>query len=687
MGSIATTEGCATISDSVGNLLFYSDGISVFDRRHKLMPNGDQLGGDPSSTQSGVIIKHPVNPRQYYLFSISANRGGGLHYSIVDMTLENGYGDVVETKKNIQLVSETSEKLAAVWHQNQKDVWLVTRERTNAVYHVYLISKKGIEFHSTQKAVGTPLSIRGYLKFSPLGTMMVSANGANVELYDFDNATGKIGHRESFPHRAYGVEFSLDEQFLYTATRRRGDLYQHYLKTGKSVLLASNVPLGALQNGPDGRMYIAQLNTAYLGVVHYPNRAGEDCEYEESYISVGATCTEGLPNFLTLPMFSGNVVVKDTCYQDVTSFTPVIENPKVKYSWKFNDAKAEIDTSSEDIPKHRFSAPGTYQVKLHLRLGGYEDSMTRNVTIKPLPEVLDTHLVRICPGDTFHMDAGNAGSSFTWAHGETTQEVPLSDPGVYTVLIDKDGCLLNDTVEIQVKDTVEVSLGRDTTLCDGLTIDLKTDQENDSLVWSTNDTTNQITVDKAGEYWVYVEKESCSTADTISVQYFPEPVYSTFDSLYCELDSIPLQLRAGKGSAYNWLPSHEVASSIWVEKADTYSVSFLDTNGCHDSASFHLESFCTHTIFFPNTFTPDGNDINDFYSPKSTEVNFIEMKVFDRWGTLVFNGPVTNTSGWDGTFRGRPCPIGVYVCLFQYEYDREKGKRKISHQKSITLVR
>lgn len=652
------------------------------------MPNGDELGGDPSSTQSGVIIKHPVNPKQYYLFSISANLGGGLHYSIVDMTLEDGYGDVIETKKNIMLVGETSEKLAAVWHQNQKDVWLITRERSNAVFHVFLISEKGIALHSKQTSVGTPLSVRGYLRFSPLGTMMASANSGRVELYDFNKANGKLTHRQSIDHWAvYGVEFSLDEEYLYTATRRLGDLYQHHLKTNTSELIATSVRLGALQNGPDGRMYIAQLNTPYLGVVHYPNRAGDDCEYEENYISVGATCTEGLPNFLTLPMFSGNVLVQDTCFGDITSFTPVIENPKVEYTWKFNDAKAESDTSSEDIPKHQFSEPGTYQVKLLLKLGGYQDSMVRNVTIKPLPSQFDAHLVRICPGDTFKMDAGNAGSSFTWSHGETTQKVPLADAGVYSVLIDADGCLLRDTVEIQIKDTVEVNLGRDTTLCHGLTIDLKTDQENDSIIWSTADTLNGITIDQPGEYWVYVEKEGCTAADTVSVQYFPEPVFSTFDSLYCELDSQPVMLKAGKGSDYRWLPTQEVSTSIWVEKADTYTVSFLDTNGCYDSAFFHLEPFCTHTIFFPNTFTPDGNGINDFYSPKSTEVNYINMKVFNRWGTLVFEGPVTNTSGWDGSFRGEPCPIGVYVCLFQYEYNREKGKRIRSHQKSITLLR
>src|SRR5215468_10973697 len=58
-GQLNTSEGCATISNSAGNLLFYTDGITVWNRNHVPMPNGFGLMGNPSSTQSGVIVQKP----------------------------------------------------------------------------------------------------------------------------------------------------------------------------------------------------------------------------------------------------------------------------------------------------------------------------------------------------------------------------------------------------------------------------------------------------------------------------------------------------------------------------------------------------------------------------------------------------------------------------------------------------
>ena len=103
-GAMRTTEGCASISDASGNLLFYTDGITVWDSRHQTMPNGTGLMGNGSSTQSGVIVPDPVNKKKYFVFT--ADHGGagiihrGLRYSVVDMSLNSGFGDVATASKN-----------------------------------------------------------------------------------------------------------------------------------------------------------------------------------------------------------------------------------------------------------------------------------------------------------------------------------------------------------------------------------------------------------------------------------------------------------------------------------------------------------------------------------------------------------------------------------------------------------
>ena len=105
-GQLSTLEGCTSISDTNGNLLFYTDGTLVYNRNHQLMPNGTGLFGDSSSTQSALVVPLPGSDTIYYIFTVDTFIGGpnpdnGFNYSMVDMTLDGGLGDI--TSKNINL--------------------------------------------------------------------------------------------------------------------------------------------------------------------------------------------------------------------------------------------------------------------------------------------------------------------------------------------------------------------------------------------------------------------------------------------------------------------------------------------------------------------------------------------------------------------------------------------------------
>src|SRR5690606_24228892 len=103
-GQLTQIEGCATIADSSGNLLFYTDGIDVYNANHTLMPNGTGLNGNPSSSQSAIIVPKPASENLFYIFTVDAEGGpNGLSYTLIDMNLEGGLGDVVLGNKNIQL--------------------------------------------------------------------------------------------------------------------------------------------------------------------------------------------------------------------------------------------------------------------------------------------------------------------------------------------------------------------------------------------------------------------------------------------------------------------------------------------------------------------------------------------------------------------------------------------------------
>lgn len=110
-----TSEGSSSISDSSGNLLFYTDGSKVWNRSHGVMTNGSGLLGNSSSTHSAMIV--PCNCNKYFVFTTDAaeaNYANGLKYSVVDMTLTGGLGNVVSTQKNLTLLASSTEKLAAI---------------------------------------------------------------------------------------------------------------------------------------------------------------------------------------------------------------------------------------------------------------------------------------------------------------------------------------------------------------------------------------------------------------------------------------------------------------------------------------------------------------------------------------------------------------------------------------------
>ncbi|TDE02372.1 T9SS type B sorting domain-containing protein [Flavobacterium hiemivividum] len=334
-GQLVTEEGCSSISDKNGNLLFYTDGSKVYDKTHQVMPNGIGLWGNESSTQSAIIVPKPKNPYIYYIFtvdqplpvypsgiksSLDPPPNHGLNYSQVDMRLNNGLGDIVNTEKNIHLITynpndseelkyQCSEKVTAVQHGDGISFWVITHFINN--FYSFKISPRGVDKTpiKTTTSLNIPLggyqpdpttvsyvtataNAIGYLKASPNGKKIAIANTAsrrineknpktnlpvyntgNVVLFDFNSANGTVSNEVTLLTKAnpYGVEFSSKTKKLYVTTNKYkpdgttpdGSLLLQYnlnssnIPASELIIDNSTYNAGALQLAIDEKIYRA----------------------------------------------------------------------------------------------------------------------------------------------------------------------------------------------------------------------------------------------------------------------------------------------------------------------------------------------------------------------------------------------------------------------------------------------
>lgn len=339
----AHNEGSSVISDSTGALLFYSNGAKIWNKNQQVMPNGDSLLGHPSSTQAALIVPQPQSDRYFYLFTTDAfiynNLKNGLRYSVVDMCLDNGKGDIMNNAKNVLLLDTVSEKLTATRHANGIDYWIVAHKYFSDAFYSYLLTANGItdtiishigSIHQDIWIPGNTEAAIGQMKISPDGTKIAlclsNTNPALTELFNFNTTTGVISNSISLtPSNGseYGVSFSPDNSKLYYSTGGNGTIYQYNLLQGGGVpdsIIASKraiAQLGnglcciidALQLGPDGKIYIAREGKTYLAVINNPNVQGLGCNFQDNAVSLNSkSCSLGLPNLIDSYNYSNTTI-------------------------------------------------------------------------------------------------------------------------------------------------------------------------------------------------------------------------------------------------------------------------------------------------------------------------------------------------------------------------------------------
>ena len=282
----------ATCSDSLGTLLFYSNGIAIHNYLDELIENGDSINFGAFWTGSvaggysscgGFALPFPGHPNQYYFFYSGLDyeqilqdvRYSPFYYAIIDMNANSGKGRVLV--KNQVLMSGDPGWPAACKHGNGRDWWITNFESNIASQVTYLLSPEGLS-ESLEQFIGPNFSLfdeesTSKSVFSPDGRTYVRHDGnSGPRIMDFDRCTGTFSNLRLLPYPdeifSFSASFSLDSRFLYLIKPTviwQIDVSSTNISASFDTIARYNggycfTPFGETkvwlsQEGPDGKIY------------------------------------------------------------------------------------------------------------------------------------------------------------------------------------------------------------------------------------------------------------------------------------------------------------------------------------------------------------------------------------------------------------------------------------------------
>ncbi len=476
-GEINQLEGCASISDINGNLLFYTDGITVWNQLHDTMPNGHDLKGNPSASMSSLIVPAPANPDLYYIFTVPIwSQPEGLCYSVVDMNLDGGLGDVT-TEKNIYLTGPVHEMVTSVRHADGQSFWVVSHLWESNTFVSFLIDSDSLHTDAVTCNIGlvhsgNPPYISGYMKLSPQGDKLIICRhpGEVFQLFDFDNETAQLSNPITFPqyenNDAYGVEFSPNGTKVYLSSYGMVGVYNIRLmqydlssedsltivNSGTAILSIPHIEVaGALQAAPDNKIYFSRCYSQYLSAINYPDSLGISCGFVDSavYLDDGTNTHNtlyGLPAFIQSFFNQANFTWEGHCIGDTSFFAITDTASQDSVFWDFGDPASGLANYSDSFfPYHIYEDTGAYQVSVIGYNNNLNDTTVQEVFIHPLPVPLLPADTGFCEGYGVNLWPGDF-QSYLWQNGSTdTSFYADTTLNVIVEVTDMQGCKTTDS--------------------------------------------------------------------------------------------------------------------------------------------------------------------------------------------------------------------------------------------------
>ena len=403
-------------------------------------------------------------------------------------------------------------------------------------------------------------------------------------------------------------------------------------------------------------------------------------------------------NFVNAPVIDlGNDTL--LCPNETYLLNAPIINGATAYTWQDGSTNTSFLVTQ----------PGNYA--LTVNIGGCSGQGNIQVNYSSLLLNLGPNDTTLCYPATMSYNLSQANATYLWQDGSINPTYNVADSGTYYVTISDNACSLSDTIHVNMNKiissftyTTQSACGKGTVFCENLsTVNFGAINK---IIWNAdglkmNNVNNpQFNFDVSGNYTIQLTAYSNSgcakdTSIIVPVVAYPKPIadFQMSTSVASESDPIQFVNLSYNATSFDWLFSDGFTStdkslSHSFETPGLYQISLMAMNDwCSDSIVKFLTVKSPLRYYIPNAFTPDGNQLNQLFSPifySGFDPYDFELTIYDQWGEVLFityNASV----GWDGTYHQTLVKNGVYLWKVRF-FDTELNEKVIEYG-TVTVVR
>ncbi len=491
-GQTNNSDNSSSISDASGGLLFYTDGSSVWNKNDVLMPNGSGLTSFFSAGQCGLIVPIPSS-NKYVIFSNTEFASPGqLHFTVVDMSLNSGLGDVVASKKNISLGTGWTEKACAIYNCNGNYYWVLMHKWNSNQFVAIKVDTSGVTTTSVISSIGSVHNCGTYSGVHDAqGQLTISKDGKKIvnaltcqdvfNLFDFDINTGVLSNFILIPGNggyAWGTGFSADSKKLYVNSILGTEVFQYDLSIyNSSAIVASKISLydtnsggynfGYMELGPDNKMYIPRPSTSFFSVINSPNNIGAAAGFSYTGLNVAPySTTHGISRIaynIGTSQSSGTISVTSSnsnvlCFGELTASASVSVSTSGAYNYLWSPGGYTTSTVSN-------LGAGVYTIVVD---DGACNTASVTVNINQpsiITSSLSTLTPSICLNKNAILNSSNSGGippyTINWSDG-TVNAFSISVSPILTsiysyTVVDSNNCINTQSIQINVTGLVGIN--------------------------------------------------------------------------------------------------------------------------------------------------------------------------------------------------------------------------------------